>query len=284
MSNSNGSYSHASKDASINHISTNEYWILNRTGGTSNVIVTLSWNNFVSGGIDNTATLQVVRWNGTMWKDHGNGGIVGSTIGTSGAVTSFSPFTLGSSNTQNPLPVELLSFKAEAMANQVELDWTTASEVNNHFFTIERSVDLITYEEVARVKGAGNSNAVKSYQTFDSKPLNGISYYRLVQTDFDGTRREYDPQMVQFAGDNNSDLQVYPNPVVDNLSIKLPNAKSGNYTLNISDGTGALVGSVELKDTDLTNYEISLKDQLPGVYTIQIFNDQINLVKRVVKR
>lgn len=284
MSNSNGSYSHSSKDGSINHISTNEYWILNRTGGSSNVVVTLSWDNAVSGGINNTATLQVVRWNGTTWKDHGNGGIVGSTIATSGAVTSFSPFTMASQNTDNPLPVELLSFKAEAKADQVELDWNTASEVNNHFFTVERSVDLITYEEVARVTGAGNSNAVKSYQTFDTKPLNGISYYRLVQTDFDGTRREYDPQMVQFAGGDNSDLQVYPNPVVDNLSIKLPNAKAGNYTLNITDATGALVGSVELKNTDLTNYEINLKDQLPGIYTIQILNDQINLVKRVVKR
>jgi hypothetical protein len=284
MSNSNGSYSHSSKDGSINHISTNEYWILNRTGGTSNVIVTLSWDNFVSGGVNNTATLQVVRWNGTTWKDHGNGGIVGSTIATSGTVTSFSPFTMASQNTDNPLPVELLSFKAEAKADQVELVWTTASEISNHFFTVERSADLISYDEVAKVNGAGNSNAIKSYQTFDSKPLSGISYYRLVQTDFDGTRREYDPHMVQFAGGSNSDLQVYPNPVVDNLSIKLPNAKSGNYTLNITNATGALVGSVELKNADLINYEISLKDQLPGVFTVQILSDQVNLVKRIIKR
>ncbi len=284
MSNSNATYSHSSKDASINHISTNEYWILNRTGGSSNVIVTLSWDTYVSGGVTSSSDLKVVRWNGTQWKDHGNGGIVGQTIGTSGAVTSFSPFTMGSSNTQNPLPVELLSFKADAVKDHVELDWTTASESNNHFFTVERSADLISFEEVARVDGSGNSNALKSYQALDMKPIHGISYYRLVQTDFDGARRIYNPQMVQFNTAAEHELQVFPNPFEESFTLQLPGAEAGIYQMSITDAAGNLVGSATVKHTDLAGFEISLKDRMPGVYTIQVFSPKINLVKRIVKR
>ncbi|MFM2285848.1 MAG: hypothetical protein RLZZ543_1345, partial [Bacteroidota bacterium] len=284
MSNSNATYSHSSKDASINHISTNEYWILNRTGGTSNVIVTLSWDA-VSGGVNSSSNLRVVRWNGSMWKDHGNGGMVGQTIGTSGAVTSFSPFTLASNNNQNPLPVELLSFKAEAQEKHVQLDWSTASEINNHFFTVERSLDLITYEKVAEVKGAGNSNTLRSYAAIDASPINGISYYRLVQTDYDGTRREYDPQMVQFNNESSvSDLNVYPNPFDQQFTVKLPAAKEGNYTMNITDATGNIIGSAALKASDLVGYEVNLQHYMPGIYTVQIVGADLNLVKRVVKK
>ncbi|NTW33943.1 MAG: hypothetical protein HGB12_15230 [Bacteroidetes bacterium] len=84
------------------------------------------------------------------------------------------------------LPVELLEFNANAVCGEIELDWITASETNNDFFTIERSVDAVTFSIVGYMNGAGNSNEIIRYSYTDKNPIPGISYYRLKQTDFDG--------------------------------------------------------------------------------------------------
>ncbi|MCK5368151.1 MAG: hypothetical protein KAQ62_06345, partial [Cyclobacteriaceae bacterium] len=146
-------YDRNAKDVSIDHISKVEYWKLDRTAGSSNVNVTLAWNNN-SGGIDNLSELSVARWDGSSWKDHGNGGTTGTTsagtIVTSSAVTSFSPFTLASTTMMdNPLPIELLSFSADVIErDKVLLKWQTASEIDNDYFTLERSEDGYKWEEI----------------------------------------------------------------------------------------------------------------------------------------
>jgi hypothetical protein len=86
----------------------------------------------------------------------------------------------------NPLPIELLNFSAKSIDNAVQLTWATAAEINNDFFTIERSSDGNNWEIISYVYGAGNSNYVIDYEYTDEMPLEGISYYRLKQTDFDG--------------------------------------------------------------------------------------------------
>ncbi len=87
-----------------------------------------------------------------------------------------------------PLPVDLLFFNAQIISNKfIELSWSTASEVNNAFFTVERSVDALTFYSVLEVAGAENSNELHTYSVIDNEPINGVSYYRLKQTDFDGT-------------------------------------------------------------------------------------------------
>jgi hypothetical protein len=85
------------------------------------------------------------------------------------------------------LPIELISFEAKMNTNkQVDIFWATASELNNDFFTIERSADGVNWEIVTTATGAGNSIYRIDYAAYDSRPLSGISYYRLKQTDFDG--------------------------------------------------------------------------------------------------
>lgn len=84
------------------------------------------------------------------------------------------------------LPIELLSFSAEQSGKEVQLNWVTASETNNDFFTIERSSDAVKFEPILKVNGAGTSTNKNSYVNFDVNPLKGVSYYRLKQTDFDG--------------------------------------------------------------------------------------------------
>ena len=107
----------------------------------------------------------------------------------SGNVTSFSPFTLGTTGA-NPLPVKLVTFYGENEQQNNTLRWTTASEKNNDYFSIEKTIDGEEFNEIGRIEGAGNSIYHNSYSLTDVKVDNIINYYRLVQTDFDG-KKEY---------------------------------------------------------------------------------------------
>ena len=102
-------------------------------------------------------------------------------------MTSFSTFTInGSSAPSTALPIELLYFNATPNQSVVDLTWATASELNNDFFTVERSIDGLTWENVVTVNGAGTTTQRNNYSAVDTRPVAGLSYYRLKQTDFDG--------------------------------------------------------------------------------------------------
>ncbi|MBX2946998.1 MAG: hypothetical protein KF725_14280 [Cyclobacteriaceae bacterium] len=203
-------------DPSFWTVSGCEYWTLDRNVGASNVFVTLSWNEAACnpGYITNPATLRVTRWTGTNWVNQGNGGTTGTatngTIITSAAVTAFSPFTLASTNAENPLPVELVYFRASLTPEKlVNLQWQTASELNNDAFEVERSKDGFDFTSIARVNGAGTTPTKNDYALLDQFPLSGTSYYRLKQIDFDGTYT-YSPVISIKRGDD--PFTVYPNP------------------------------------------------------------------------
>ena len=127
-------------------------------------------------------------------------------------------YTLGTiDSTNSPLPIELLSFEANLVENKVELKWVTASETNNDFFSIERSMDANQWEVLTTVKGQGNSNEVHKYSAMDLNPLNGTSYYRLKQTDFDG---QFTFSEIKVIHNSNTSIQAYPNPVSNELNIE----------------------------------------------------------------
>ena len=100
------------------------------------------------------------------------------------ALTDHLRFTLGTINsTQTPLPIELLSFRATPDASQVDLDWSTATETNNDYFTIERSTNGVDWSEIVRQPGSGTTTSQVNYHAIDPNPFVGTSYYRLKQTD-----------------------------------------------------------------------------------------------------
>lgn len=102
-------------------------------------------------------------------------------------LTGFSTFTInGSSGSNTTLPIELLFFNATLSNEHVDLNWSTASELNNDYFTIERSNDGVNWEKINETNGAGTTTQRTNYSAIDERPLQGISYYRLKQTDFDG--------------------------------------------------------------------------------------------------
>ncbi len=114
------------------------------------------------------------------------------------------------------LPIELISFEANVNNEQVDLKWVTASETNNDYFIVERSVDAKTWEEVMMSSGAGNSNQTLEYFETDYQPLTGISYYRLKQIDFDSKYSYSNIVPVRFIKDNTDDglISLFPSPVL----------------------------------------------------------------------
>jgi hypothetical protein len=118
-----------------------------------------------------------------------------------------------------PLPIDLVSFTGECLPNQIRLNWETASEINNDYFSIERSNDGINWSEIGKIYADGNSSSSRKYFLDDFKRYNEISYYRLKQHDFSGISRGYSPISVKNCFDRNEVLSIYPNPAKNVINI-----------------------------------------------------------------
>jgi hypothetical protein len=225
-----GGYPDAPMENPIVRISDCEYWIIDRTNGTSNVAVTLSYQNKGAGGCSGVVSqvdLVVARWDGSIWANHGNGGFTGipgnGTVSSAAAVTSFSPFTLATLDAINPLPVELIYFTAVPNNEvSVQIDWATASEINTAYYHVERSENGTDWNFLSRSEAAGNSSQILHYQTIDNDPFIGISYYRLVQYDINMDTTIYGPVAVQFDGKDY--WAIYPNPATDQIQFSSQDA------------------------------------------------------------
>jgi hypothetical protein len=231
------------KEPTLDHISDCEYWMIDRTAGTPNAIVHLTWRDPMSCGVTDLPSLRVARWDGAMWLDRGNGGALGDNfagiIPTAAVQTLFSPWTLASINSENPLPISLVSFTARPEGREVRLDWTTASERDNAYFTVERGRDGLAFTPLLMVPGAGNSLQVLHYSDVDPLPLPGLNYYRLRQTDLDGTSTVSDVVSVWMGGDGRAPLTVH---AADDLLTAYHGFEPGaRYTL--LDMTGRLLAT-----------------------------------------
>jgi len=138
---------------------------------------------------------------------------VAGTVTVAG-VNNYSPWALA--DVAAALPIELVDFSAIPGNNVIELYWATEKEVNNDYFTLERSTNDLEFEERAVVQGAGNSNELIHYGFVDDSPLPGRSYYRLKQTDFDGTFTYSKVVTVSRQGTDDA-FQAYPNPLHTNV-------------------------------------------------------------------
>ena len=170
----------------IDQVSDSEYWDLDRSG-SADAIVEIAW--VPQNSLQDYTSLRLAHFDGTDWDMVGNDpqGINASgVISSSSALSTFSPFTLATGPTATALPIELLSFSGDKKDRKNILNWTTASEINNDYFTIEKSYNGFDFEWVGTQKGAGNSNQIINYSLTDHNIRETINYYRLMQTDFDG--------------------------------------------------------------------------------------------------
>lgn len=165
------------------------FWLVDFSGFTSNPTATLqvTFDGTADSDTITESNLQAQAWDGTQWLPlTGTADDINNTVGNITGIDNSYVWTL--SNYANPpLPIELVFFNAICNEENVKLLWTTASETNNDFFSVERSSNAVDWENVLNVNGAGNSNQPLSYQAWDNEPLNVVSYYRLKQTDFDGS-------------------------------------------------------------------------------------------------
>ncbi|WP_256009034.1 hypothetical protein [Desertivirga xinjiangensis] len=127
------------------------------------------------------------------------------------------------------LPVKLISFNASNMALGVKLSWSTATEKNNSHFDLYRSADGSTFEKIGTITGLVNSNSKRSYSYTDNRPLPGLSYYQLKQTDFNGTTEvldiiEYRSETKQtefvfykMSGQDLVELRIYSDTITGSL-------------------------------------------------------------------
>lgn len=172
---------------------------------------------------------------------------------------------------QTPLPVDLLSFNAEEKDNWVKLFWSTASEVNSDYFTIERTLNFEEHSEIAKVPSSGNSVDLKNYETFDKDPKSGINYYRLSQTDLDGTTSvisDYVP--VRFGSKLKFEILTL---LQDPSNVLLFNYDSeDDLELFIYDVTGRLLqqqNGISAR-SGLNMLELDLSNLSGGIYTLQL--------------
>ena len=183
---------------------------------------------------DNAAT-QWLNVNGTATAN-GTGNIV------SGTFTVFNTyFALANPpGGTNALPVTLTNFRASLSNKKVYASWVTEAELNCASFTIERSTDNAHYHAIKTIEGSGNSTTVRHYSVTDNYPVHGVSYYRLRQTDYDGTSTTFHPASV-----NNFSMgvfDVYPTVNSGNdIHLRYADDDLSTYTITVTDAQGVII-------------------------------------------
>lgn len=196
-------------------------------------------------------------------------------------------FMLGSGGGGGALPIDLISFGVGANdLDQVVIEWSTLSQVNNDYFTIERSIDVENWEEVKEIPGAGNNNTQMDYHFIDPNPYRGVSYYRLKQTDYDGKFEIFDPKSVIIKNEQTVGLHIKPNPAIDYIQLDLvhpdPNHRPYNHDVRIYNSDGTQVYKMYFMG-ELKDFSIDVGKLKPGYYMVNSKSDQIKGVGKFIK-
>jgi hypothetical protein len=209
-----------------------------------------------------------------------SGTFSGNTLTFTGInLASGSRFTIGNTDAAHPLPIELISFSANADKGIVLLDWATESEVNNDFFTIERSRDGSNWSNVLTAKGAGTTSTRHEYRAADEKPYAAVSYYRLKQTDFD--RNFSYSRVVKVDVTAGPDITAIPNPSAGKFAI-ISNSLIDPLQVRFLDLLGREV-PFTLAEKD-GNLELDPGTAPAGIYIIRVSNGHWTRSVRVVRQ
>lgn len=170
----------------------------------------------------------------------------------------------------DPLPIEIIDFSGHLVNGKTLLYWSSASELNNDYYTVQHSKNGEQWETVLTQDGAGNSSTTLHYEGVHDSPSIGINYYRLKQTDFNGTYDFIETITVEYDG---TSAQVYPNPAFAEVTI---NKKSiADYQIKVYDVQGKLV-KPNVKSTTENNLIYDLSELNSGVYFIEITKNGIS--------
>ncbi|MBL0065748.1 MAG: T9SS type A sorting domain-containing protein [Bacteroidetes bacterium] len=166
-----------------------------------------------------------------------------------------------------PLPVELLSFTGTVDDNRILLRWNTASEINNDYFVIEKSLNGIEFEKIAEIEGAGNSTSLIDYSFIDQHPFSGINYFRLKQTDFDGAFQYSDIIAVKYNDEYPDEVKLSIQS--DAIFIYSFSTEKNLRSFELIDLAGRVVYKTNSSENEL---QISTVNFPKGLYSLRILD------------
>ena len=264
---------------------------------TVNNAITLTVNGQLDFGNANKLQLAagstlVVGSSGSLKKGNGNGqnnyiDIGTQTVWSAGAGSASGPFILNgacalSSTSTSPytyspagcgttlLPIELLEFTGTCIANGVQLNWITATEINNDYFLIEKSNDGYDWEQIAKIKGLVNSYATTKYIHNDYTTQNNLTYYRMSQVDLSGIKTVFKAIDVYCSDKDIKDqILLYPNPSSTELNIVLSISKlAANTNITLVNNAGQLIFETKVDLIKGVNSFAFPFDIPSGAYTV----------------
>lgn len=266
------------------------WWTISAPGFTANVTLKYAANENTMMPSMQTGIVKAVQWTGTDWSNPVGLG-TGVTSGTGTVVvnntSAFSTWGLRGMN--STLPIELIYFKPELEGNEVIINWSTAAEINNDYFNVEKSNDGISFESIMQIPGAGNSTTQKNYSVIDKYPFEGDNFYRLKQTDFDGRFAYSAIEILSYKKKSEASISIEslgPNPFGEGFTANIMCNEEGQAEMKIqaSDGREIYNGKLELsKGNNKFNYtDGSLLT--PGIYIFTISKDNFSESKKIIKK
>ena len=251
----------------VAHVNNHYYYDISRAGSV-NADIYMSFLGLTAPS--STADMYMMHWNSSNNQWERLTTYVLRTASTVAATaTSFSPFTQGSGG--SALPIDLVSFNGECEDNRVDIEFTVASQQNNDYFSIYRSQNTTEWSTVGEIEGAGNTSTQMTYNWVDDNPMSGNNYYKLVQTDYDGTSEGFDPIAVRCESSPIDGYSVYPNPAdeVLNIDIELTSHQGNDVEIEIMDINGRVIQSQNAQlDRGYNHLEVDLSEIPSGLYMI----------------
>ena len=264
---------------SVNHA----YYVdIARASGTANAYVSLYFGDF--NAVPASSDQYVVHWDGSKWEEMTT--VSRSANYVKALASSFSPFGQGSGGAA--LPIDLVSFTGKCENNTSVIEFVVASQINNDYYTIERSVDGYEWTEVGIIGGEGNTSTQMTYRWIDDSPMNGVNYYRLSQTDFDGTSETFSPIVITCESAPLDGYSIYPNPTNSllNIDLELENHQGDDVMIEVLDINGKIIQSKSVQlNRGFNHLELNFNDIPSGVYMINFVGTKDYIKEaRVVKQ
>lgn len=222
-------------------------------------------------GADNQANVYV-RFIMTSNSSQGGGTVAGT--GTNGMDNI-------SIEASTPLAILLTDFRATPFGQSTALTFSTASEHNNAYFSIERSADGRNFETIGQIRGAGNAYEPQNYTYTDERPLKGLNYYRLKQVDFDGTYTYSRVASVVFGQDG--DIRFSPSPATDLLQVLLEEPAPEGTLYEVFDQYGRFIKS-GIFVAESNTCELDLSALATGSYFFRLVQEQSVRSKQFLKQ
>lgn len=179
--------------------------------------------------------------------------------------------------------VKFIRVEADQVDQRVLVRWVTDSEIDNDFFTVQRSVDGgLNWQVLGDMEGSGNTPGAGVYSFIDEIPEEGLNLYRIQQTDLDGAYTYSYKASVEFTfftGEEDTEVQVYPNPTSEVVMVESDSEFSENVSVELMDLSGKLISV----NTESNNKIISIRpiQQLSGLYFLMINDRNKRTIKKI---